>query len=357
MPRLSYAGRVRKSALVLVVAGIVVACSKGGEQPDASSTASTVASTSPSTAPSAVPTPTASPSTAAPTADASTSCPSGMILVEGDYCTQVNHRCKAGKEWYAKWNDKHICTEFEEPKPGESNCVGKKEHKRFCMDEYEYPNKPGVRCTVMNDFYMAQRLCAEQSKRVCTETEWTTACEGPEYKPYPYGYVRDPSICRGDQSGVEPGDEGHDQKGAPFMKFASKNKEVRAAELERLWQGVPSGSEPKCVSDYGISDMAGNCDELAAAESPESKFDNVTTGGPWRYGVRNQCRPKIYTHNEGFGYYYESFRCCAEPDGQPTDPRAPKQIRRNEKWNGGKPAIHDSWDGDPFPETGDGGAP
>jgi formylglycine-generating enzyme len=43
--------------------------------------------------------------------------------------------------------------------------------------------------------------------------------------------------------------------------------------------------------------------------------------------VRNQCRPKIYTHDEGFYYYYLSFRCCAEPDGAETDPRTPKQRR------------------------------
>ena len=48
--------------------------------------------------------------------------------------------------------------------------------------------------------------------------------------------------------------------------------------------------------------------------------------------MRNQCRPKIYQHNEGFAYYYLSFRCCAEADGKPTDPRSPKQIDRKEKW-------------------------
>ncbi len=160
------------------------------------------------------------------------------------------------------------------------------------------------------------------------------ACEGPSYKPYPYGYVRDPSICQGDQQGHEPHVVGHDEKGAPYFAFASKDPSVSGPELEYLWQGVPSGSQPKCVSDYGVYDMPGNADELASSETPPpvSTYDNVTTGGPWRYGVRNQCRPKIYTHNEGFAYYYLSFRCCAEPDGKPTDPRAPKQIGRGEKW-------------------------
>jgi hypothetical protein len=77
--------------------------------------------------------------------------------------------------------------------------------------------------------------------------------------------------------------------------------------------------------------MPGNADELAASESREH-YDNVTTGGPWYLGVRNQCRPKIYTHDESFSYYYLSFRCCAESDGKPTDPRAPKQIARRERW-------------------------
>jgi sulfatase modifying factor 1 len=284
--------------------------------------------------------------TAIPLPETNGACPTGMVLVDGDYCTDVEQKCKAGKSWYAKWNDKTICLEFESP----AKCVGKKEHRRYCIDQFEYPNRQGTRPTVMNDFPQAQRLCADQGKRVCTESEWTMACEGPEYMPYPYGFARDPEICRGDQKGVEPEPEGITERGDPFFKFASKHKDVRSAELERLWQGLPSGSQPKCVSDYGVYDMPGNADELASSENKDSKFDNVTTGGPWRYGVRNQCRPKIYTHNEGFAYYYLSFRCCAEPDGAPTDPRSPKQIARHEKWNGGQPPVRDSWDGDPMPD-------
>ncbi len=256
----------------------------------------------------------ASDASAVPSADAGpTACPTGMVLVDGDYCTELELTCE--KSWYAKWNDKTICEKFTEP----SKCTGKKVHKRFCIDEYEFPNKKGERPRVMFKFGEAQHLCATLGKRVCTETEWTTACEGPEYKPYPYGYVRDPTICNGDQQGVEPAVVGHDAKGSPFMAFDSKDESISKPELERLWQGVESGSQPKCVSDYGVWDMPGNADELASSETPEpvSKFDNVTTGGPWRYGVRNQCRPKIYTHNEGFAYYYLSTRCCSEPDGKP----------------------------------------
>jgi hypothetical protein len=107
-------------------------------------------------------------------------------------------------------------------------------------------------------------------------------------------------------------------------------------ELARLWKGVRSGSQPQCVSDYGVYDMPGNADEVVASETFSTdfrgKFDSVHTGGPWYKGVRNQCRPKIYTHDEGFYYYFLSFRCCAEPDRQPTDPRTVKQRKTNWKF-------------------------
>jgi formylglycine-generating enzyme len=266
--------------------------------------------------------------TTAPEGGPTSACPSGMVLVDGDYCTRLELVCK--DSWYAKWNDKTICNEFEKP----SKCVGKRARKRFCIDTYEYPNKKGQRPRVGFDFVHAERLCAAEGKRVCTESEWTMACEGPEYKPYPYGYVRAPTTCNGDRPYVEPAVRGHDQKGRPFLAFASKERDVSAAEMERLWQGVESGSQPECVSDYGVWDLPGNVDELASSETaePVSAYDNVTTGGPWLYGVRNQCRPKIYTHNEGFAYYYLSTRCCAEADGAPTDPRSPKEIKRGVKW-------------------------
>lgn len=248
----------------------------------------------------------------------SSACPADMALVDGDYCTEVETKCLRSS--YAPQNKKTICHEFQSP----SQCVGKKEKRRYCIDKYEYPNKKGERPLVMMNFPQAQKLCADQGKRICTETEWTMACEGPSYKPYPYGYVRDPTKCRGDRPYRFPN----------VKKTVSKNKKEAQEEIERLWDGVVSGSQPECVSDYGVYDMPGNADELASSEtfSDKSKFDNVTTGGPWVDGVRNQCRPKIYTHNEGFAYYYLSFRCCAETDGKPSDPRSPKQIKRGEKW-------------------------
>ncbi|MEM1033219.1 MAG: SUMF1/EgtB/PvdO family nonheme iron enzyme [Myxococcota bacterium] len=243
-----------------------------------------------------------------------THCPAGMVLVEGEYCTEVRHTCLV--EWYAPQNKKRVCEQFE-PK---ATCVGKRVAKRYCIDKYAYPNVAGERPEVMNNFYQAQVKCAAQGKRMCTESEWTFACEGPDMKPFPHGYVRDPRKCNGD----------HEWDGPKMTKVAKRDP----AELARLWRGVPSGSQPECVSDFGVADLPGNNDEVVAGESRKAKYSSVNTGGPWYSGVRNQCRPKIYSHEEGFYYYFLGFRCCAEPDGAESDPRTPRQVR--EGWSFGR---------------------
>jgi sulfatase modifying factor 1 len=243
-------------------------------------------------------------------------CPDGMVLVEGDYCTKVEQKCL--KSWWDKSNKKKVCEQFEPP----SRCVGERIHKRFCIDMYAWPNQKGERPEVMNNFYQAQVKCAAVGKRMCTESEWTFACEGPEMKPFPHGYIRDPNKCNGD----------HPWDGPNMQKVARRDPK----ELARLWRGVPSGTQPRCISDFGVADLPANNDEVVASEprpdgSFRGRFSSVNTGGPWYQGVRNQCRPKIYTHEEGFYYYFLGFRCCAAPDGKPNDPRTPKQIAEKKK--------------------------
>jgi formylglycine-generating enzyme required for sulfatase activity len=189
------------------------------------------------------------------------------------------------------------------------------------MDLYTWPNEKGARPEVMNRFHQAEMKCAAVGKRLCTESEWTLACEGPKLLPFPYGFVRDTKKCHGDE----------EWDGPDMKKVAARDP----TELARLWKGKRNGSQPECVSDYGVYDLPGNVDEVVASESfhlpgYKGKFDSVHTGGPWYKGVRNQCRPKIYTHDEAFYYYFLGFRCCAEPDGKPTDPRTPQQIEK--KW-------------------------
>lgn len=267
-----------------------------------------------------------------PEADAD-HCPAGMVYVEGEYCTaDSNHQAPDAygntpgggasdieaverqclREWYAPQNKKRVCELFDD----EVTCRGKKVKKRFCIDRYAWPNARGQEPEVMNRFHQAQVKCAAVGKRLCTESEWTMSCEGPELLPFPYGLERDATKCHGDEEWDSPN----------MSKVAARDP----SELRRLYKGKPSG-QSECVGEYGVYDLPGNTDEVVASETFEAgwrgKYDSVHTGGPWYKGVRNQCRPKIYTHDEGFYYYFLSFRCCADADAESVDPRTPKQKR------------------------------
>ena len=81
-------------------------------------------------------------------------------------------------------------------------------------------------------------------------------------------------------------------------------------ELDRLWQGEPSGSRSGCKSPFGVYDMTGNVDEWTRSVNTTG-YASILKGGYWG-PVRARCRPATRAHNEDFVAYQQSFRCCAE---------------------------------------------
>ena len=236
--------------------------------------------------------------------DATASCPRGMVEVEGDYCSHVEQRC-------LRWLDpdtKMRCAEFA---PAPVECQGKSTHKHFCIDQFEYPNEPGQKPLVMKTWYEAKNACTAQGKRLCGETEWTLACEGQERLPYPYGYARNAEACNIDKAHPD------------VDEAAIANPATRAAEVDRLWQGEPSGAREACVSPYGVHDMTGNVDEWVVNESGHP-YKSGLKGGYWG-PVRDRCRPMTIAHNEEFSFYQIGFRCCGDAaDGAASAPGAPR---------------------------------
>lgn len=169
-------------------------------------------------------------------------------------------------------------------------------HLDFCIDTFEYPNAKGSLPKVFVSYNDAKNVCNSIGKRICTEEEWTFACEGEEGLPYPYGYERNTNTCNIDHRWIEPDTS------------ALQNSKLRGDELKRLWQGVPSGSMETCVSPYGVHDMTGNIDELTTSVR-KTGFRSVLKGGYWST-VRNRCRPATRIHDENFAFYQEGLRCC-----------------------------------------------
>ncbi|HLM74914.1 MAG TPA: SUMF1/EgtB/PvdO family nonheme iron enzyme [Polyangiaceae bacterium] len=229
-------------------------------------------------------------------------CPDDMIFVDTTYCPSVRLRCL--KDEYNDSNNITICHEFA---PGQA-CLGAPRRQRFCIDRFEYPNQEGAHPPVMVDWYDAAGACASRGKRLCWESEWVSACEGPEKLPFPYGLKRDPEMCNIDNRWL----------GVDLEKLYSKSAAIQGAELLRLDQSVASGARKGCVSGFGVRDLTGNVDEWVNAEKTykKSKWAGLK-GGAWGH-VRNACRPMTTSHAPDFTYYFVSFRCCADaaPDAE-----------------------------------------
>ena len=90
----------------------------------------------------------------------------------------------------------------------------------------------------------AQQACQKQNKRLCTEAEWTLACEGPDWKGYPYGSEYRSKVC------------------------ASKDSTARTTLAD-------SGSHPQCRTPDGVFDMTGNVWEWVTLDNAESKYQRL----------------------------------------------------------------------------------
>ncbi len=223
--------------------------------------------------------------------DSETACPSGMVLVDGESCTEVEHTCL--KEM--KDDPAHRCLEF---KPGADVCVAPKGKLKFCMDRYEYPGTPGAQPRVLVDYFEAEKLCKSEGKRMCKEDEFYLACEGPEHWPYAWGHVRHPSPCNIDRPYYM----------VDWQKWAKGGNHI-VEEARRLDQALPIGSS-KCWSAYGVHDIAGNVDEWTTAR-PGRDLQGSLMGGYWG-PVQNACRYVTTVHGPEFMFYQIGFRCCSE---------------------------------------------
>jgi formylglycine-generating enzyme required for sulfatase activity len=150
-----------------------------------------------------------------------------MVDVEGDYCPYVEQKCLR----YLDPHTKLQCAEFAKA-PSSTHCSLPTQHKHFCVDRYEWPNKAGAMPAVMASYEEAKTSCEAVGKRLCSDTEWTLACEGPERLPYPYGsgFTRDAEACNIDKPYIWP---------SPEKVY---DPQTQAAELARLDQREPSGS-------------------------------------------------------------------------------------------------------------------
>ena len=211
--------------------------------------------------------------------------------------------------------------------PGEGGCpAGMLLVTTFCVDKYEAtlvlvsdgspwcpfdnPGTTPVRAIsvagAVPQAYIsgvqAGAACMNAGKRLCTDTEWLRACQGPNGDTYPYGDTDEPGVCN-DHRAEHPAVEYYGTSASWIYS------DLGNACLDQLPETVdPTGSRTGCITAEGAHDMMGNLHEWTA--DPAGTF----RGGYFMDTVENGpgCLYVTTAHDTSYWDYSTGFRCCAD---------------------------------------------
>ena len=219
-------------------------------------------------------------------------CPDGMLLVEGDYCPEVEQPCL---EWMDSKTSRY--RHFRCARYGASVCKSKERvHMRYCIDETERAepdttpdsSSPSRLPRHFMSWTTSKKTCEEDGARLCRESEWVFACEGEEMRPYPYGWERDSTACNADLS-ENIGKPGH------LVDHRS-----------------PVGSHDRCTSPFGVKDLSGNVEEWVRADGNGKMGWKEVLKGSWWIPSRHACRQFQIGHNDVYSGAETGTRCCKD---------------------------------------------
>lgn len=143
----------------------------------------------------------------------------------------------------------------------------------YCMDVFEFPNKPCELPFVYTAPTHARTMCALQGKRLCTQGEWQLACRGDPAggadRAYAYGDELDLTVCNTNKPRTPP---------ITCSPTTAKNTwETCSTETE------PSGSYPRCRSRFGVFDQHGNVAEVMTRTENDGSVVTQLKGSAWFY--------------------------------------------------------------------------
>lgn len=212
-------------------------------------------------------------------AGAKAPCPDSMLLIEGSYCPNVRQSCVKHVDPDGSVLRALRCAEYAEP----SVCASAdRQPLRFCIDREEYSLTPKAKASNNQTLAGAAAACEAHGKRLCSESEWTFACEGEAMLPYPYGFERDGARCNTDQTDL-----------------------VTATGALRDLRAEP-GAFPECVSPFGVRNMSGNVEEYVLASDGSA----LRKGAYWQPGAAH-CRARQAHTDSTYSGVETGVRCCA----------------------------------------------
>ena len=144
--------------------------------------------------------------------------------------------------------------------------------------------------------------CATAGKRLCTPTEYRTACRGPSNLVWPYGNTRVAGACNEGRA-KHPVIELFGA-GTPFDSV-----HMNDPQLNQLPDSLAkTGEHTACESENGAFDLAGNLHEWV--DDPGGTF----LGGFYVDAVLNGpgCTYTTTAHAMSYHDYSTGFRCCRD---------------------------------------------
>jgi formylglycine-generating enzyme required for sulfatase activity len=147
---------------------------------------------------------------------------------------------------------------------------------------------------------LAKLVCERAGKRLCSESEWVTACKGETGRKFPYGERFEQGLCNVYRP-IHPAQVLHG-----WASYGHRDPRLNLVSEPSLGPLLrPTGSTPTCASRWGsdrIFDMVGNLDEWVE--------EQVFLGGFYGRSTREGCESKVSSHAPAYYDYSTGTRCC-----------------------------------------------
>ena len=174
----------------------------------------------------------------------------------------------------------------------------------FCIDVFEFPNKPCELPFVWASPTYAKKICELSGKRLCSQIEWQLAChadpaDGPDSR-YAYGDTLDLDVCH------------TKRKHRTVAEKPCTSTDAQTTYRTCSTDTEPSGAFPKCRSRYGVYDLHGNVAEIMMRRDADGSVKSQLKGSAWFYDevAREVAGPPLHAGAQG-----------AYPDHCNFDPR------------------------------------
>ncbi len=159
---------------------------------------------------------------------------------------------------------------------------------------------------------VAENVCKNAGKRLCTEEEWVTACKGENNTKFPYGDEYEEGVCNISRIGppmITLHGESVEHLDDPRLNLVEDGKGNPLLEK--------TGNRPKCVSTWGgdaVYDMVGNLQEWI--DDKEGTFSGGAHVSPSRTS-RKGCYIAERLHSTKYHDYSLTARCCSDIFSKP----------------------------------------